>query len=336
MKAAVYRAAGEPLVLEDFADPEPGPGDLVVKIHRCGICGTDLGLTSGDAFDFPPGTIPGHEYSGEVVEVGADVSDTRKGDRVTALPSLGCGQCEACRRGVFPLCPSTSGVMGGFGEYVRVPAQVAIRLPGALSLADGAMVEPLAVGLHGVRLAQLQPGDRVLVLGGGTVALCAAYWARRLGAGRVAAISRSQRRESLLLEMGAHAFVQSGEDEHARVAEALGGPPDVVFECVGVAGLLGKGIEHVRPFGQVVSLGFCTAPDPILPALAGMKAVSLQFPVGYTLEEFRYIVDVMDAGHADPKHMITSVISLDELPGVFEDLRGPNQETKVHVAPEGP
>lgn len=333
MKAVVYHGAGKPLALETLPDPEPGPDDVIVRVHRCGICGTDLHMTQGHQWDFPSGTVPGHEYAGEIVEVGSNVANFRKGDLITALPSTGCGHCEACCRGNLALCHNAPGVMGGYAELMRIPTSVAIKLPSTLSLADGALIEPLAVGLHGTRLSQIQPGDRVLVLGAGSVALCVIYWARRLGAGRIVALSRSQRRAAMAVDMGADAFVQYGDNEIDEVVEALGGQPDIVFECVGNPGFLAKGIQHARDFGQVLSLGFCTLPDAMIPAMAGFKGVSLQFPVGYSLKDFRHVADVMDAGHADPKMLISSVIALEDLPATFERLRGPNTETKVQVAP---
>jgi L-iditol 2-dehydrogenase len=223
--------------------------------------------------------------------------------------------------------------MGGYAEMMRIPARVAVKLPGTLSAADGALIEPLAIGLYGVRMSNIQPGDRVLVLGAGSVGLCTIYWAKRLGAGRIVAMSRSARRKALSLEMGANAFVQYGENEVNEVVEALGGPPDIVFECIGTQGFLMKGIQHARTLGRVMSMGFCTSPDQVVPAVAGYKGISLQFPVGYSLKDFHYVADVMDAGHVDPKMLISSVITLDELPATFEQLRGPNNETKVQVSP---
>ena len=333
MKAAVYRAAGKPLVLETLPDPQAGRGDILIKVHRCGICGTDLHMTEGHQWQFPLGTVPGHEYAGEVVDVGSGVSGFKKGDLVTALPSTGCGRCEACYRGNLALCHNAPGVMGGFAELMRIPASVAVPLPRTLSAADGALIEPLAVGLYGARLSGIRPGARVLVLGAGSVALCTIYWAKRLGAGRIVAMSRSAHRSAMALRMGANAFVGFGENENDEVIEALGGEPDIVFECVGSPGFVMKGIQHVRNFGQVISMGFCTAPDHLVPAAAGFKGVSLQFPVGYSLQDFRHVADVMDAGHVDPKVLISSVITLDELPAVMEQLRGPNNETKVQVKP---
>jgi threonine dehydrogenase-like Zn-dependent dehydrogenase len=332
MRAAVFQGAGRPLSIETLDDPTPGAGEVVMKVHRCGICGTDLHLTSGHAFDFQPGTVLGHEYSGEIVAVGGGVEGLKLGDIITAVPSVGCGHCAACAEGNPVLCQATRAVFGGYGEYLRAPAAVAVKLPSTLSLADGALVEPLAVALHAVRLAAMRPGDRVLVLGGGAVALTTIFWAKRLGAGRVAAASRSERRAPLALEMGADAFVQFGDAEVAEAAEALGGAPDIVFECVGVPGMVQKAIAHVRPYGQVLSLGFCIEPDTIMPAMAALKAVKLSFPVGYALRDFQYSADTMHAGRVDPARMISSTVSLDQLPDTFEMLRGANTETKVHVA----
>ena len=333
MRAAVYGGAGQPLVLETLPNPEPGPDDVIIEMHRCGICGTDLHMTEGGPWQFPSGTVPGHEYAGRVIECGSNVTRLKKGDLITALPSTGCGRCEACYRGNLALCHKAPGVMGGYAELMRIPTDVAVKLPNTLTAADGALIEPLAVGLYGVRLSQIQPGDRVLVLGAGSVGLCVIYWARRLGAARIVALSRSVRRAPAVAAMGADAFIRYGQNEVEAVTAALGGRPDIVFECVGSPGFLMKAVEHVRDFGQVMSMGFCTAPDQLVPAVTGFKGVSLRFPVGYSLKDFEYVANVMDKGHVDPKMLITSVIPLSELPGRFEALRGPGTETKVQIRP---
>jgi (R,R)-butanediol dehydrogenase/meso-butanediol dehydrogenase/diacetyl reductase len=207
-----------------------------------------------------------------------------------------------------------------------------VRLPASLSLADGALIEPLAVGLYGVRQSTIRVGSKVLVLGAGTVALCAIWWARILGAAKIVAVSRAMRRAEMALGMGADAFVQSSEDDKAEIAAALGGEPDVVLECVGSPGFLAKGVAHVRKFGEVISMGFCTAPDAINPAATAFKAATLKFPVGYALADFERAARELDAARTDPRMLITSKITLDDLPAAFQRLRGPHQETKVHVA----
>lgn len=332
MKAAVYPGHGEPVVIEDVPDPEPGPGEVVIKVHRCGICGTDLSMTKGEMWDYGPGSRLGHEYAGEIVALGAGVDNLAIGERIAVLPSGACGHCPACLAGGnHVLCQNGASAMHGFAEFARVQENVAIKLPQVLSMADGALVEPLAVSLYGVRQSRIQPGDKVLVLGGGTVALYAIYWARRLGAGRIVAMSRSDRRKDLCLEMGADAFVTYSDNEVGEVIEALGGSPDIVYECVGAEGMLMKSILHAKQYGTVTSLGFCTHPDPVMPAMASYKCVTLQFLVGYTMRDFLYIADQMDKGHTDPKAIITNEVPLLDLPQTMERLRGPNEETKVHV-----
>lgn len=333
MKAAIYAGRGGPVRIETLPDPVPGPGDVIVRVARCGICGTDLAMTSGGGWDYGADSQFGHEFAGEVVAIGREVESLRLGDRIAVLPSVACGACAICEtQGNNVLCRSSTDVLtGGFAELARLPARNATLLPASLSFADGALIEPLAIALYGLQMARIVPGERVLVLGSGSVASYAIYWARRLGAGRVVAMSRSTRRQALVREMGADALVPFGADELAEVVEALGGPPSVVLECVGAEGMLGKAIQHAAPFARVVSLGFCMTPDPVLPAVAAYKCLSLHFSVGYTMREFTYIADAMDKGHCDPKVSITTTVALDELPAMLKRMRGPHEETKVHV-----
>jgi len=333
MKAAIYPGEGKPVTIQDIPDPQPGPDDVLIKVHRCGICGTDTSFTRGGMFDFGKDAQFGHEYAGEIVETGKNVTNFSVGDRVAVMPSIACGECAACRsHGNNVLCLNSPGPgMVGFAEYARLPTSVLTPLPSTLSMADGALAEPLAVSLYGLRQARIRPGDRVLVLGGGTVALYAIYWARRLGAGRIVAMSRSARRKDLCLQMGANEFITYGDNEIGEVIEALGGSPQYVFECVGAEGMLSKAVMHIEQFGNIISLGFCTSPDPVIPGIASFKCASMQFVVGYSMTEFFYIADQMDKGHVDPKTILTSDIPLADLPEMMETLRGSNNETKVHV-----
>lgn len=333
MKAAIYPGAGQAITIEDRPDPTPGPHDLVIKVARCGICGTDLSMTKGELFDYGANSQFGHEYAGEIVAVGSQVEGFAVKQKIAVVPSLACGQCNACWHGNNVLCRAAPGsAMVGFAEYACIPASVAVKLPDTLSFPDGALIEPLAVSLYGVRQSGIQAGDNVLVLGAGTVALYAIYWARRLGARRIVAMSRASRRRELALAMGADAFITYSDREVGEVAAALGGgAPDIVYECVGSPGMMAKGVSHAALFGKVVSLGFCTAADPLIPALGSLKCVTTQYLVGYGMREFFYIADQMDKGHVDPKLIVTREIPLNALPEMIHTLRGSNSETKVHV-----
>jgi (R,R)-butanediol dehydrogenase/meso-butanediol dehydrogenase/diacetyl reductase len=335
MRAAVFQGAGKPLEIQTLTDPTPGEGQVVVKVERCGICGTDLHMTGDHTLGIPAGYIPGHEIAGEVVAVGKHVSNLKIGDRVTTMPIMGCGKCASCLSHQPMWCTNPFGFhSGGFAEYLLGGARESVKLSGTISAQDGALVEPLSVGLHGVALAQLQPGAKVLVLGPGPIGLAVIFWARRLGAGKIVVTGSSRRREDFAMTMGASSFVVESEHSGADIERALGGAPDVVFECVGKPGILQQALDRVRPRGTVISLGYCTAPDSIIPAAAMIKEIRLQFSYTYGIRDFEYCIDTLASGAVQPAAMITDTVKLQDLPEFFETMRKPGSPAcKVMVAP---
>lgn len=339
MRSAVFHSAGQPLLIETLPDPVPGPGDVVMKVHSCGICGSDLHMTAGHApgFDFPPGSVPGHEYAGEVVALGVGVVGLEIGDRISALPFTGCGHCLACNAGSPSHCPGFRGLGSGFSEYAVVSERTSIKLPEALDYDTGALIEPLAVGLHGVAMAAIKPGANVLVMGAGPIGLAAAFFARSMGAGKVAVAASSRRRESFAQNLGVDRFIvaEQGQSLADAALQAFGAQPDVVLECAGQAGCIEQAIHTVRPAGTVVVLGFCTTPDSFVPAVAVWKEVSLRFSNTYTLSEFTHVAHALAGQARTMRSMITSNITLDQVPTVFEALRQPSDQCKVIINPWG-
>ncbi|MCB5946073.1 alcohol dehydrogenase catalytic domain-containing protein, partial [Acidocella sp. KAb 2-4] len=305
----------------------------LIRVCRCGICASDLHMTSGGPMDVPAGTVLGHEYAGEVVEAGQD-GWLRAGDRVTALPLSACGHCPACLAGQPLHCPAFRPMAGGFGQYTLVDQRFAMRLPDSLSFADGALVEPLAAALRGIRKLEPLAGARVAVIGAGAIGASAIFWLRRLGAGRLASITRSRRAEALVAEMGADALLTTGDDLPSRLAAVLGGPPDIVVEGAGAPGLLQQALDLIRPGGSILSLGGCTTPDPILPALAMWKEARFLFSVAYGTSEFQQALATLEAGATAPRGMIGETISLSELPSRFEALRHGSHAAKIMVDPQ--
>jgi len=335
MKAAVFKKIGQPLAVETLPDPTPGPDQVVVKVISAGICGSDLLLTRSPMLGLEPGTILGHEYAGEVVAVGRAVKGIGRGERVAVFPAYGCGVCADCLAGTPNWCRSYRVEGGGYGQYAVTTERQCVRLPEGLSLADAALVEPLAVGLHGVETGGLPAGSRVLVIGAGPIGLTTVFWARRFGAGRVAATARSNRRAELARRLGAHVFIEPGEDLVARVDEALGGPPDIVYECVGAPGLIGQALEHVRPRGTIVVQGACTEPDTMVPFGLIAKEVRLQGTIFYSLREFAYSAEILAEKAPLLCAMVTDEIPLDDLPQTFESLRQRTYQCKVLIRPNG-
>ena len=330
MRAAIFKRVGQPLAIETAPDPEPPDGFVVVKGGRCGVCGTDLNMTSGDGPSYQENSAIGHEIAGEVAACGRGVTSLAVGDRVAAMGVFGCGHCDHCRRGDPLLCREFRGVEGGFGEFVVAPAEGCIELPESLSLSDGALIEPLACGHHAIHVAALEPGARVLVIGAGAMGLAVTHYARHYGAGSIVVTAPSRRAADVAVAMGASAFV-TGDD--GPVEQILGGPPDVVFECAGKPGLIGEAIDRVRPRGKVVVCGMCAMPDSFVPATALMKEVQIRFAVTYTLRDFEIVADLFDSGRSEPGAMVTETISLNALPAAFEALRGRRHQCKVHVDP---
>ena len=333
MKAAVFKAVGQPLAIEHRPDPIPSQGEVVLRVGRCGICSSDLHMTSGHGVSFPVDTVLGHEYAGEVLEVGKGVTSLQAGDLITALPMTGCGACVSCLRG-FPFgCSAMQPLMSGYAEYARASARFAVKLPQSLSLADGALIEPLASSLHGVGMAAIKPDSRVVVLGVGTIGLGAIYWAKRAGAARIVAVGRSERHKELAMQMGATHFLVHTDALAQAAAALLGRPPEIVFECIGAPGALSMGIDVVAPHGTVIVLGMCTVADSMTPCFAGFKSIVMKFSAAYELRDFETAADALDGGAVEPRAMVTETISLDGLPEVFEQLRKTPRGCKVLVAP---
>nr|WP_315245340.1 alcohol dehydrogenase catalytic domain-containing protein [uncultured Albidiferax sp.] len=333
MQAAIFDALRQPLQITDLDDPEPDRYQVLLKVCRCGICGSDLHMTEDPVFGARQGDVLGHEYSGEVLEVGAEVTHLQVGDQVSVAPLRGCGDCDSCRRGDPAWCAQMQLIGGGYAQYAAVAARQCRKLPWGISAADGALAEPLAVALHGVGQAGLKPGDRVLVVGAGAIGLAVAFWARRMGAAAVAMSDVHLHQAERAMALGASAFLKADEDLAAQVRDHLGGEPDVVFECVGKPGLIDHCIGLVRPRGTVVVLGLCTARDHFDAFRAISKEVRIVMSVFFNMREFHTAIDALDGGRYAPQALISETIALGDLPTAFEALRQRTTQCKVLVDP---
>ena len=333
MRAAVMQGLHMPLAIETVPDPTPEAGDVVVKVGRCGICGSDLHMTEDPAYGQGAGSILGHEFAGEIVATGKGVEGLKSGDLVSVIPLKSCGHCHACRTGAVQWCETFGLQGGGYAEYALTRPNQCVRLPASASLADGAIVEPVAVALHGVALGRLTIGDKVLVLGAGPIGLAVAFWARRFGAGRVVVQDLSEWQRDRALQMGAHDFVVDPSDPVGSAERALGGKADVVFECVGVPGLIAQAVDQVRNDGTIVLLGLCTRPDTFNSFAMLSKQAKLVTSAFFTRQEYEAALDALDRGAVEPRLLVTDTIGLAATPGVFESLRKRTDQCKVLINP---
>jgi (R,R)-butanediol dehydrogenase/meso-butanediol dehydrogenase/diacetyl reductase len=336
MKAAVFQGAGKGLAVEDVPEPVAGEGQVVIEVARCGICGTDLHMTEGHPMSFPAGIVLGHELAGRVVALGPGVNRLKIGDLVAPHGSQGtCGRCAFCLQGRPQWCLAPSPFSpAGFAERTIAQQHALITLPSSFSLADGALVEPLACCVHGIRLAGGVAGKRVLVVGAGAIGLGTVHVAKRLGAARVAVISRSDRHAALARTLGADGVLTGPTGDSPReIEDALGGPAEIVFECVGVPGLLTQAMDLAAPRATVVVLGMCVTPDTVMPATAILKELTVRFSLLYDLEDFQAVADAFEKGRIDPGALVTETIGLSALPATFEAMRRPSARCKVLVDP---
>ncbi|GAB2632559.1 2,3-butanediol dehydrogenase [Prescottella soli] len=309
MRAAVLHGV-EDLRVEDVPEPALRDGHVLIDVAYNGICGSDLGMihTFGVS-EYPhPLTgacgpqILGHEFAGVVREVGAGVDDLSVGDRVVVQPNYSCGTCVRCAAGLEHLCQviafhGLNADGGGLSERTVVPAGNVHKIPDGVSLMQAAVVEPLAVTLHAVELAGLQPGQFALVLGAGPIGIATALNLRAGGVDRILLSEPSPARRAVAAGMGFDVIDPATQDPVAAVAERTGGAgADAVFECAGVAVAVQTAIGAVRARGAVVLLATYKEEVPLATYMLMFTEARLMASLAYSRKEFRTVIDRMADG----------------------------------------
>lgn len=335
MRAAVTTGAGRPLVVEERDDPVPGPGELLVRVGACGICGSDLHMAEHIG---TPGTVLGHELAGEVVAPGPGVEGFAAGDAVCVFPLVACGACAACRRGAPAHCDAGRLIgwqrPGGYAELVVTSARDTFRLPAAVDVTTAALVEPLSVARHAVERAEVTADEPVLVLGAGPVGQAVVLWLRHRGVRDVVVSDPAVHRRELAGRVGATAVVDpAAEDVRGAFERATGRAPARVVECVGIPGLIQHAADVAGREALVTVAGVCIGADSWTPMTAIAKELTLRFVVYYRVDDFHRTIALLADGSLDPSLLVTDQIGLDELPARFEALKHPTTECKVLIHP---
>ncbi len=334
MKAAVFYSPGD-LRIEERADPQVGAGQILLRVAACGICGTDRHIYHGEFATTPP-VILGHEYAGQVVDVGKGVVDLKPGDYVAVDPNMPCGMCHPCRRGKVHLCENLRALGvdldGGFAHYCVAPQTQCYRLPSSVSPLEGAMTEPLACCLHGIDQANIQAGDTVAVIGGGAIGQMLMQLARQRGAARLVLSDPIAARREMALALGADAVVDPLCEDATAPGGVLAGGADVVIEAVGSTATAAQAIEWATSGGTVLWFGV-TPPGQMVtiePNLIFRKELVIR---GARINPFTHsrALAMLASGQIKVKPLITRTISLDELPRVLREP--PGQDVKTVVIP---
>jgi 2-desacetyl-2-hydroxyethyl bacteriochlorophyllide A dehydrogenase len=330
MRAAIIDQPGSVRVGE-VPDPKPGERHVVVKVGACGICGTDLHIADGHFPPTPYPIVPGHEFAGEVVELGAGVpGELKVGDRVAVDPSLFCGYCTPCRSGHGNLCANWGAtgdtVDGAFAEYVSVPSATCYRMPEHLSFQQGALVEPVSCAVHGVRRVGVEAGERFLVVGAGTMGLIMQQLLQRAGA-RVSVVDRNTTRLPRATALGAEAVA-------GDVAELDAEPFDAAADCTGAAPAIEAAFDSLRRGGRLLVFG--VAPEEARISLSPFRIYNDEITVVGSmavLHSFGAALDLVATGAVDTDTLLTHELSLENYPEALELMRS-GKGLKVQVLPE--
>jgi L-iditol 2-dehydrogenase len=334
------------LEMVEIPAPKPGPGELLVRVAACGICGSDVHGYDGSSGRRIPPIVMGHEAAGRVAGWGAGVNGWSEGERVTFDSTIYCGTCRYCVRGDINLCDRRQvlGVScadyrcaGAFADYVVVPERIVYRLPEKLSFAEAAMLEATAVAVHAVALTKISTGDRALVLGAGMIGLLTAQALRAAGCASVMVADVDASRLELAAKVGATETVCASGDE--LVAEILrrtdGVGVDVAIECVGIDPTVRAAVEAVRKGGTVTLVGNI-APTVTLPL---QRAVTRQIRLQGSCAsagEYPQSIELMSSGAIRVKPLITAIAPLEEGPQWFARLHGREANLmKVVLTPGG-
>ncbi len=333
--------------VDDVDDPIPGPGDALVAVKACGICGSDLhalvhadkmieqSLAAGMPALFDPQRdyIMGHEFSAEVLDLGPETAGApvAVGDLVTSIPIV------LTPTGIEATAYSNT-YNGGYAELMRLSAALCVKVPNGLDHRRAALTEPMAVGRHAVGKANLMPGDTALVLGCGPVGLACIADLRRRGVETIVASDFSSMRRATATAMGATEVVDPRAEPAIEAWRRItgGSKPLVTFEAVGVPGLLDQAMKAAPAQSRIVVVGVCMETDQVHPFVAISKELNLQFVLGYDPFEFMATLQSIAEGEIDVTPMVTGVCGLDGVPSAFDALGRPDDHVKILVEPGGP
>lgn len=326
--------------IKEISEPVSKDGNVIIDVLKSGICGSDIHYWVGGA---PKGLVMGHEFCGKVVDPG-DRVDLKTGDRVTALPISPCGKCEACLKGDVQYCSQTWSQAvglslenpGGLTRRIAVRPDMVIKIPDEMSDEEGAMVEPVAVGLHAAHLGRIAVGDDVLVIGGGIIGLVSAMFAKLEGASRVVLTETNPERGKKAVKLGvADEWYDATDKELAtKLTEMTHGGFDVVIECVGNSPAVNSAITMVKPGGIVVLVGVASEAIPTYTVTVVMKELVVQGAIAYTYNEFKSCIDLIASKKIDVTKFIDDIVPLEGVQQAYERLTsGSDPAVKILVDP---
>lgn len=333
---------------DEVPEPEPGPGEILLQVSLCGICGSDVHLyDAGATLD---GLVMGHEFVGTIAALGAGVDGWSIGERVMEAMSEPCGGCDFCSAGAPELCfhhyilESEAGadvhgrgrvVVGGYAPYLVMEANRLMRVPDEFSDEAAANVEAAAVGFHAVSRSGIRLGDSVVIFGAGPIGLYLLQSARAAGAGRVYMVEPVASRAAVARTLGADQVLDpaASPDVVAELVDLTQGGPDLVMEGAGVPMTLQQALQVARPGGRVTLVGVSLRPSPLNPALIVEKELHVRSSLALIRQDVPRTIELFRSGAMNVEPMITGTVPPWEVGDAMDRLLHPNDEIKILVNP---
>ncbi len=307
---------------KDVEVPSPGPGEVLVKVKRVGVCGSDVHYYEhGRIGDFVVETplILGHEAAGEIVGIGEKVMNLKMGDRVAMEPGVPCRKCDYCKSGRYNLCPdvrfwATPPIDGAFTEFVVHPADFCFKLPPSVSYEDGAMFEPLAVGLWAVEKAEVRPESRIAILGIGTIGMMTLQSALAAGATDITVFDVSRFKLDIATRFG----VKTVNSQEPKIFGAYSNRFDIVFETAGNSITTSNTVNLIDRGGKVVLVGLPSKDENLLNTNLLISKEAVIKTVFRYANMYPRALQLASSGKVQLESLITKYFDLDDLPGAFE------------------
>ena len=336
MRAVRYIDKEVGTAVADVPDPSPAPDEVVVAVDACGLCGSDVhAVQNGQC---APGQILGHEFSGRIVALGAEVTGWSQGQAVAASPLGSCGKCRICMHGMPFRCPAAPNIgvtcQGAYAEYAAVPARQLVALPPELPIETGSHAEPLSVSSQAVKLAGVGPGDPVLVYGVGPIGLYAIMALRLAGAGPIVAAGRSAGRRAAAADVGADVVIDTREISVASYVEQSGTRFAAVLECSAAPGAFSEALSVLEPGGTCVEVAL--TPEVASLPLFGMLSEGLHLvgACAFSDETYRESVAHLAAGRVPVERLISERVSLADTPDALRRLQTPGSLVRILSLPQ--
>lgn len=338
MKAAVFHGPGRPLSIEEIPEPEPGPGEILVRVASCGVCHTDLHYIDHGTPTFKrPPLVLGHEIAGTVASPDPN-GRLAEGDAVLLPAVLSCGSCAACRGGRENICERSimlgNNVDGGYAEYIAVPARDVFPLPPDVPLVEAAIIaDALTTPYHAVvNRGAVRPGDHVVVIGCGGVGLNVVQIAAALGA-RVVGIEPSTQKREWAARLGAAAVLDPGAEPRLdrAVRDLTNGGADIAFEVVGRPDTQQLAVSAVRTGGRIVFVGYSPDPVQINSGRVMFRELDIIGSLGCRPVDYPRVIELVRQGRIRMAELVTQRFPLDSIDSAFDSLRGGNAIRSVVV-----